>query len=63
MYNLSYWLWMKKKYMMLSMTILGPRQPGNEIDVYPSPLIEDLRLLLDESVEVFYAYEKVNFNL
>jgi len=54
---------MKKKYMMLSMTILGPRQPGNEIDVYPSPLIEDLRLLLDESVEVFYAYEKVNFNL
>ena len=36
---------------------------GNDIDVYLSPLIEDLRLLWDEGVEVFYAYEMVNFNL
>jgi len=62
-YNLSYWLCMKKKYIMLSMMISGPRQPGNDIDVYPSPLIEDLRLLWDEGIEVFNAYEKVNFNL
>ena len=31
--------------MMMSMMILGPRKPGNDIDVYLSPLIEDLRLL------------------
>ena len=31
--------------MMLSMIISGPRQTGNDIDVYLSPLIEDLRLL------------------
>ena len=44
--------------------ISGPRQPENDIDVvYLSPLIEDLRLLWDEGVEVFDAYEKVNFNL
>ena len=43
--------------------ISGPRQPGNDIDVYLSPLIEDLRLLWDEGVEVFDAYENVNFNL
>jgi len=49
--------------MMLSMMISGPRQPVNDIDVYLSPLIEDLRLLWDEGVEVFDAYEKVNFNL
>jgi len=62
-YNLSYWLCMKRKYMMLSMMISGPRQPGIDIDVYLSPLIEDLRLLWDEGVEVSDAYEKVNFNL
>jgi len=61
-YNLSYWLCMKRKYMMLSMMISGPRQPGNDIVVYLSPLIKDLRLLWDEGVEVFDTYEKVNFN-
>jgi len=49
--------------MMLSLMIPGPRQPENDIDVYLSSLIEDLRLLWDEGVEVFDAYEKVNFNL
>jgi len=44
-YNLSYWLSMKRKYMMLFMMISGPRKPGNNIDVYLSLLIEDLRLL------------------
>ena len=62
-YNFSYWLRMKRKYMMLSMMISGPRRPGNDIDVYLSPLIEDLRLLWDEGVEVFDAHEKANFNL
>ena len=60
-YNLS--LCMKRKYIMLSMMISGPRQPGNDIDVYLSPLIEDLRLLWDAGIEVFDAYGKVNFNL
>ena len=41
------------------MMILGPRQPKNDIDVYLSSLIEDLRLLWDEGIEVFDAYEKV----
>jgi len=40
------------------MKISRPRQPGNDIDVYLSPLIEYLRLLWDEGVEVFYAYER-----
>ena len=33
-YNLLFWLCIKRKYMMLSMMISGPRQPGNDIDVY-----------------------------
>jgi len=34
--------------MMLSMMISGPRQSGNDIDVYLSSLIEDLTKLWDE---------------
>ena len=44
-YNLPHWLCMKRKYMMLSMMILGPRQLGNDIDVYLSLLIENLTKL------------------
>ena len=62
-YNFSYWLCMKRKYVMFSMMISGLRQPENYIDVYLSPLIKDLRLLWNDGVEVFDAYEKVNFNL
>ena len=40
-YNLPPCLCMKRKYMMLSMMISGPRQPGNDIDVYLSPLVEE----------------------
>jgi len=52
-YNLSPGLCMKKKYMMLSMMISGPKQPGNDIDVYLNPLVEDLKLLWVDRVGVF----------
>ena len=52
---------MKKKYMMLSMMISGPRKFRNDIDVYLISLIEDLRLLWDQGVEVFDAYWKGQF--
>ena len=60
---MPYWLAMKRKYMMLSMIISGPKKPRNDIDVYLTPLIEDLILLWDEGVEVFYTYGKMNLNL
>lgn len=44
-YNLPSWLTMKRKYVLLSLMISGPRQPGNDIDVYLAPLIEDLMTL------------------
>ena len=62
-YNLPPWLCMKRKYMMLSMMISGPRQPGNDIDVYLSPLVEDLRKLWDEGVVVFDAFCKETFEM
>ncbi|XP_058771635.1 uncharacterized protein LOC131645005 isoform X1 [Vicia villosa] len=62
-YNLPPWLCMKRKYMMLSMLISGPKQPGNDIDVYLAPLIEDLKFLWENGVEVYDGYRKESFNL
>ncbi|XP_004293088.1 PREDICTED: uncharacterized protein LOC101311358 [Fragaria vesca subsp. vesca] len=42
-YNLPPWLCMKRKHMMLTLLISGPKQPGNDIDVYLQPLIDDLK--------------------
>ncbi|XP_021846923.2 uncharacterized protein [Spinacia oleracea] len=62
-YNLPPALCMKRKYMMLSTLISGPKQPGHDIDVYLAPLVEDLKLLWESGVEVFDAHRKENFNL
>nr|XP_004492197.1 uncharacterized protein LOC101504131 [Cicer arietinum] len=61
-YNLPPWICMKRKYIMLSMMISGPKQPGNNIDVYLSPLIEDLRMLW-EGVDVFDGYSREYFKM
>jgi len=49
--------------MMLSMMISGPRQPGNDIDVYLKPLIDDLKLLWEEGVDVYDSYSQELFCL
>jgi len=54
---------MKRKYMMLSMMISGPRQPGNDIDVYLGSLIEDLTKLWDEGVSVFDGFRNETYDL
>ena len=43
--------------------ISGPKQPGKDIDVYLAPLIEDLKMLWNEGVDVFDAYKKETFKL
>ncbi|KAL6580203.1 hypothetical protein OROMI_008227 [Orobanche minor] len=62
-YNLSPSLCMKRRYMMLSTLIPGPKQPGNDIDVYLAPLIDDLKLLWDQGIDVYDGYRKDNFML
>ncbi|XP_042460326.1 uncharacterized protein LOC122043816 [Zingiber officinale] len=44
-YNLPPNMCMKRKYIMLTMLISGPKQPGNDIDVYLEVLVEDLQRL------------------
>ena len=48
---------------MLSMMLSGPKQPGNDLDVYLSPLIEDLKLMWDHGVEVFDGFANETFKL
>ncbi|XP_056697631.1 uncharacterized protein [Spinacia oleracea] len=62
-YNLPPWLCMKRKYIMLSLLISGPKQPGNDIDVYLEPLFDDLRKMWDEGVSVFDAHANETFRL
>jgi len=45
------------------MIISGLKHPGNDIDVYLSPLIEDLRLMWDQGVEVFDEFANETFKL
>ncbi|KAD3338451.1 hypothetical protein E3N88_33972 [Mikania micrantha] len=62
-YNLPPWLCMKRKYIMMTLLIQGPKQPGNDIDVYLSPLIDDLKTLWSSGVEVYDAYKKEYFKM
>jgi hypothetical protein len=62
-YNLPPWLCMKRKYIMMSLLIQGPKQPGNDIDVYLRPLVEDLKTLWNEGAQVWDAYKRENFTL
>ena len=62
-YNLPPWLCTKRKYVIMCTMISGPKQPGNDIDVYLAPLIEDLKMLWNEGVDVFDAYKKETFKL
>jgi hypothetical protein len=40
-YKLPPWLCMKRKFIMMPVLIQGPKQPGNDIDVYLRPLVDE----------------------
>ena len=48
---------------MLSILISGPKQPSNDIDVYLRPLVDDLKKLWSEGVEVWDQYKQEYFTL
>jgi hypothetical protein len=54
----------KRKYIMLSGLILGPQQPGNDIDTYFRHLIEDLKVMwYNHGVEVWDEHKREYFQL
>jgi hypothetical protein len=62
-YNLPPWLCLKQSFWMMSMLILGPKSPGQNIDVYLQPLIDELYDLWVNGIETWDAKEKKNFKL
>ncbi|KAG8472497.1 hypothetical protein CXB51_034179 [Gossypium anomalum] len=61
-YNLPPWICMKQSSFILSMIIPGEKGPGNDIDIYLQPLIEELKQLWS-GVETYDVLRKENFNL
>jgi hypothetical protein len=55
---------MKRKFVMMSVLIQDPKQPGNDIDVYLRPLVEELQLLWSKpGVRVWDEYKQKEFDL
>jgi hypothetical protein len=63
-YNLPPCLCMKRKFIMMPMLIQGPKQLGNDIDVYLRPLVEELLLLWSSiGIRVWDEYKQEHFDL
>jgi hypothetical protein len=63
-YNLPPWLCMKRKFIMMPVLIQGPKQPGNDIDVYLRPLVDELLQLWSEpGVRVWDEHKQQEFDL
>ena len=50
-------------FFMVSLLISGPRQPGNDKDIYLEIIIKDLKIMWEERAEVFDAYRQELFTL
>jgi hypothetical protein len=63
-YDLPPWSCMKRKFILILALIPGPKQPGNDIDVYLKPLVDDCILLWkEEGVHVWDAHAEEHFTL
>jgi hypothetical protein len=64
LYNLPPWLCRKQKYMMLTILVSGTKQPSDRIDVYLTPLVDDLKILWKPGVqEVWDEYKHEEFTM
>ncbi|XP_061995063.1 uncharacterized protein LOC133712962 [Rosa rugosa] len=54
---------MKEPYIFLSLLIPGPKSPGNDIDVYLRPLIDELNTLWEYVAETYDISTKQNFQM
>ena len=52
-YNMPPWKCMKESFFMMSLLIPGPQAPGKEMDIYLSPLIDELKDLWHDRVHTF----------
>ena len=61
--NLPPWLCTKQQNVLLSVLISGPDGPGDAIDIYLQPLIDELIALWEDGVDTYDASTKTNFKL
>jgi hypothetical protein len=62
--SLPPWLCNKQKYIMMSGLIPKPQQPGNDIDTYFRPLVDDLKeLWYNDGVQVWDEHNREYFGL
>ena len=62
-YNLPPWLSIKRRFCLFSMLIPSPKEPGNDIDVYLEPLVNELKLRWDEGARTYDAHLSSFFNM
>ncbi|CAL5388172.1 unnamed protein product [Camellia sinensis] len=62
-YNLPPWMCMKQPFLILAVLIDGSKGPGDKIDVYMQPLIEELKELWNEGVSTFDASTNQMFQM
>jgi hypothetical protein len=63
MYNLPTWLCQKRKYLLLSILIQGPKHPGIDIDVFLEPLMQEMETLWKEVINIVDGFARQTFNL
>ncbi|XP_026384960.1 uncharacterized protein LOC113280563 [Papaver somniferum] len=62
-YNLPPWKCMKQPFFMMALLIPGKKAPGNDIDVYLRPLIDELKELWEKGVETYDASTEKTFRM
>jgi len=62
-YNLPPWLMQKRKYLLLTILISRSVQPGVNIDVFLEPLMEEMKMLWIQGVQMMDEYHKDSFIL
>jgi hypothetical protein len=59
-YSLPPWLMQKRKYILLTILISRPTQPGVDMDVFLEPLMEDMKILWETGVKILDEYLKIH---
>ena len=62
-YNLPPWLCMKRIFCLFSLLIPSPKKPGNDIDVYLKPLVNELKITWDEGARKYNSHSRSLFNM
>jgi hypothetical protein len=61
LYNIPTYLCQKRKYLLLTILISGPKQPGIDINVFLEPLMEEMERLWRVGEPMYDAFRKEDF--